>query len=69
MDPDETLVELRSIIAAFHLAKGLGDIKGAVSVAEDVMEKFEALDSWLRRGGSPPTEWVECDEADPSVQG
>lgn len=68
MDPDQALTELRSTIQAFHLANGLGDVRGAVSVAADVMEKFENLDSWLRRGGHPPSEWQEGDEPDPSVQ-
>jgi hypothetical protein len=51
MDPDETLAAIRSIIAGISTARWVDD---AITLAMHV----EALDDWLSKGGSLPTDWA-----------
>lgn len=47
MDPNTTLAELRELCS----------ITGEENYSERIAELFEALDQWLSRGGSLPTDW------------
>ena len=57
MDPDQCLKELREAIAELkhEISEGFaGDLGDA---ADKAVEKFEALDGWLSRGGFLPLAW------------
>ena len=51
MDPDTTLSELRTLLPAVR--------EGEV-VAEEFLDRFEALDEWLRKGGYLPAAWWQA---------
>ena len=59
MDPNAALAELRTL-AARCLATGYGDTvpPGWIPDALAALERFDALDSWLRRGGFAPDAWA-----------
>ncbi len=50
MDPDKCLEELRELVITAAEA-------GDGSFNEKLLEKFEALDQWLCRGGFLPKAW------------
>ncbi len=50
LDPNTTLQELRERITELSLAN-------PTALAEEVIERFEALDQWLRNGGFLPDAW------------
>lgn len=52
MDPDATLTEMRELSAAI-LASG-----GEWSMADDLAQRFEALDGWLTARGFLPADWA-----------
>lgn len=52
MDPDVILVEMRELSAAI-LASG-----GEWSMADDLAQRFEALDGWLTARGFLPADWA-----------
>lgn len=51
MDPDKALAELR---------EALQELANDPDAWEDVIEKFEALDGWLSKGGFLPKAWREA---------
>lgn len=54
MDPNATLARMRGLFTAFNM-----DDEEANDNFDMVefMELWEAMDGWLTRGGSFPTEW------------
>jgi len=54
MDPNETLASIRNARDDYNMASSIGQQDDA---AERVIEHFEALDSWLSRGGFLPDAW------------
>lgn len=50
MDPNETLAALRGAVARLDAGE---------DAADDVVEAFEALDSWLSKGGFAPGDWSQ----------
>jgi hypothetical protein len=54
MDPDATLEELRDLVQ--RESDG-----GDGSHAADIVERFQALDAWITRGGFPPRAWASHD--------
>jgi hypothetical protein len=63
MDPDANLREQRQvaarILAALDAADpDTGEWRPDPDDAHRLAELSEALDSWLRRGGAPPSEWL-----------
>jgi len=50
MDPNATLTELRELLA-----------DGTPEGAEMALERFEALDEWLSKGGYKPADWAAHD--------
>jgi hypothetical protein len=67
MDPNETLAQLRSnVAAALQLADDYEkdpdaisseDGEAAVGLLDVIAQEFEALDRWLSRGGFRPRDW------------
>lgn len=58
MDPNTVLAELRELIRhlPFEVEEmGLVDLDGA----NDIHEKFTALDGWLSKGGFLPADWQQ----------
>lgn len=58
MDPNVTLQELRALIserAQVDDAEGTGKRE---RLAEAIIERFEALDQWLTKGGFAPNDWL-----------
>ena len=51
MDPVATLSELRELIRDYHGTKN--DIPRAI-MAGEIVERIEALDTWMTRGGFSP---------------
>jgi len=60
MDPNETLRKARAaagaLIALIDGSESSVDDR-LLTEAEDLAEAFQALDSWLSRGGFLPTAW------------
>lgn len=60
MDPDQVLAELREFI---HSLQPVRDGDPTINTGDvgdeliEIMEKFEALDEWLTKGGFPPADW------------
>lgn len=54
MDPNTTLDELRELVEAANRNDELLDWQ---LVAEELADRFAALDQWLSRGGFLPTDW------------
>lgn len=53
MDPNETLRQLRALVAQVH-----GDEEGDINdQLEDFAGYFEALDEWITKGGFLPRDW------------
>ncbi len=50
MDPDKCLAEIRELIAGFQEEISTDEV-------EELNEKFEALDTWLKNGGFLPRDW------------
>ena len=57
MDPDETLRQIRLIMAQMGVEDGNPPYPAFVQHARDLAEKVEALDEWLLRGGFAPEPW------------
>lgn len=62
MDPNETLRALRGAV------RHMNDVGHELDERENqcvrtVVELFEALDTWLSKGGFPPEEWREGPDA------
>ena len=57
MDPQIALQEVRWQIENLRGAVNNNDTPGTEEALELLEEHFEALDGWLRRGGSLPVEW------------
>lgn len=54
MDPNQTLVEMRELIA--KMTEGLYP-PAMIAAAGELAEKFKALDYWMSRGGFAPEDW------------
>lgn len=54
MNPDVTLAALRFSI---DMACKSDSIEEFYYTMYQVVARFEELDSWLKRGGFPPTDW------------
>lgn len=54
MDPNDVLKNLRKALAATTCA---GDESDAYDALVAAAEAFEALDEWLRKGGTLPSDW------------
>lgn len=58
MDPDQALADLRAAMGELSAVRDgvfpQPDLAQAIEVAT---EAFEALDSWLKRGGFSPADW------------
>ena len=54
MDPNQVLIDLRDL--AQDIREGTGEYD-LVDTAETMSAGFEALDTWLTRGGSLPSDW------------
>lgn len=57
MDPQVALQEVRWQIENLRGAVNNNDTPGIEEALELLEENFDALDSWLRRGGLLPDEW------------
>jgi hypothetical protein len=62
VDPNVALAELREAVeelrSTSNSALGMpGDEAALANAAEDVAERFEALDTWLAGGGFLPADW------------
>lgn len=55
MDPDTTLIELRTLTGLI-LAGGQ---EAASTFGAELAEHFDALDGWLTKGGFFPTAWAK----------
>jgi hypothetical protein len=55
MDPNTTLEEARRFVAEARAATEEG---AKVQAMAQAIERFEALDNWLYRGGFLPAEWT-----------
>jgi hypothetical protein len=59
MDPDQTLRELRALVARIlcdaDVAEGSVNLDDAVTLAE----RFQNLDQWISRGGFLPDQWAK----------
>lgn len=54
MDVNETLARLRAAERAWSLASTLED---AAHVGAELADAFQALDTWLSKGGFLPADW------------
>lgn len=52
MDPDVTLAEIRGLVVSYNGKTGLTGWQ-----ITELVEKFEALDEWISRGGFLPEAW------------
>lgn len=50
MDPNATLAEIRELIETENTLKD-------GQYTDDIIERFEALDEWLSKGGFLPADW------------
>ena len=57
MDPQIALQEVRWQIENLRGAVNNNDTPGIEEALELLEENFDALDSWLRRGGHLPSDW------------
>lgn len=57
MDPNETLKQIRSHIAAMNAADLAEDAAAYAFAAMQLAESVEALDEWLKKGGFLPDAW------------
>ena len=60
MDPEQALTDIRRLISELEPLRQGDDVVHAGTVQDEVlelMEKFEALDEWLTKGGFPPSDW------------
>jgi hypothetical protein len=60
MDPNVTLKELRTLTKqTIHLSENpeVGVEHDLVGLSMELAERFEALDTWIRRGGFLPADW------------
>jgi hypothetical protein len=55
MDPNVTLAEIRELINKWQ-ADTQGEIAGD-HFAEELVEKIDNLDRWIRAGGFLPADW------------
>lgn len=56
MDPDETLKRLRVKVTQAHESNCM-DLREAYTLAMEAAELFDALDSWISKGGFLPSDW------------
>lgn len=54
MDPNECLAELRDYIQSEKTLSENGD---AWEYVDEIIDRFEALDDWLSKGGFLPSAW------------
>lgn len=52
MDPEQTLAELREMVTRVNDGTGRVDV-------DEFAEKFDALDTWLSKGGFLPGGWSQ----------
>lgn len=57
MDPDETLRQIRLLIAQLNAEDGNPPYPLFVQHARDLAEAVENLDAWITAGGSAPSDW------------
>ncbi|MFE9872201.1 hypothetical protein ACFYON_16335 [Micromonospora sp. NPDC005686] len=53
MDPDTTLTEIRELLARQDSPEGFGGLDTI-----RLIERVEALDTWLSNGGHLPAAWI-----------
>lgn len=58
MDPDVTLTEARAAASRLLAADVLADPLYHATLADELAERFLALDAWLSRGGFLPARWA-----------
>lgn len=57
MDPNEALERLRRAVAELKTEAQWRHEAALGDVVTEMVEKFEALDEWLSKGGFLPTAW------------
>lgn len=57
MDPDAALFQLREMVAKLERATDADDVDGVFLAANDVVNDFRGLDTWITRGGFLPKDW------------
>lgn len=60
MDVDATIAEIRCLIADFHTEQWKDTSDVIMEVAEDLIDRFTALDAWLASGGFLPAVWQQA---------
>lgn len=59
MDPNETLKNLRELVAEIISSKNNECINcNVINIGEEFAEQFQALDEWLSEGSSLPDDWT-----------
>lgn len=58
MDPDETLKEIRRLIAKAGSLADADSNDAEIEVWQEVGSLVEDLDGWLSKGGFPPAAWM-----------
>jgi hypothetical protein len=56
MDPDVTLARLRETVGNWQ-QKGADNLKDPIAEAQEMADLFEALDTWIAKGGFLPAAW------------
>ena len=56
MDPTETLRRLRELVTSVSV-EAIEDVTALESDALELAECFEALDTWITKGGFLPNAW------------
>lgn len=59
MDPNECLKRLRECVRAMDEASTRMDSQRVLEEADELVEVFDALDGWLRKGGFVPLDWQQ----------
>jgi hypothetical protein len=57
MDPNETLNQIRFLIAQTRNADAKCDEAAAMELSMQLCNKFEELDEWLNHDGHRPDDW------------
>lgn len=62
MDPDKNLASQRRLSARIIaiVDKYPADARDLQDTAAELAELVEALDGWIRKGGSLPADWGDC---------
>lgn len=58
MDPDQCLKELRELIEKMNSGDARADLEYAGGIGQELADKADDLDEWLKKGGFLPQEWA-----------